>query len=208
MFTSFDENVFRQAIKDKDYLCLKINTVSSMLDDPTFERGETRKVIDILDKEVPEIFEKYVELDYEERLDRSAWDKRYFTKLTYWFQENFAKERIAYIEEVGKAVHKDTAKQHANKYNATQNKPISTTAQPKAVPSASPKPKRPEKSVSKASKSSCSDRSTATQRKRTASTPNVKHKEKKTENFPTAGVLLTVGTLVAAGVLLFKLLVK
>lgn len=97
MFTSFDENVFRQAIKDKDYLCLKVNTVSSMLDDPTFERGETMKVLQILSEQVPEIFEDYVELDYEERLEPCDWDKRYFTKLTYWFQENFSKERVELV---------------------------------------------------------------------------------------------------------------
>ena len=109
-FTSFDEKAFRQAIKDKDYLCLKINTISSILDDPTFERGETRKVLQILKKQVPEIFEEQVELDYEIRLERSAWDKRYFTKLVYWLQKNFAEERVDYIEEVGKAVHGDTSK--------------------------------------------------------------------------------------------------
>ena len=112
MFTSFDENTFRQAIRDKDYLCLKVNTVSAILDDPTFERGEAEEVLKILEKEVPEIFEDYVELEYEERLEQNAWDKRYFTKLTYWFQENFAKSRIDYIREVGRVVHKDTARKY------------------------------------------------------------------------------------------------
>lgn len=91
---------------------LKVNTVSSMLDDPTFDRGETMEVIRILEKEVPEIFEDYKKLDYEERLDQKDWDKRYFTKLTYWFQENFSKERIPYIKKVGKVVHKDTREKY------------------------------------------------------------------------------------------------
>ena len=112
MFTSFDEKVFWKAIEEKDYTCLKVNTVSSMLDDPTFARGETMKVLEILDEKVPEIFEEEIRLDYEERLDRSAWDKRYFTKLTYWFQENFAKSRVAYIKEVGNAVHKETVQKY------------------------------------------------------------------------------------------------
>lgn len=127
-FTSFDEGVFRQAIKDKDYLCLKVNTVSSILNDPTFERGETMEVLKVLEENVPEIFEKYKELDYEERLEPDVWDKRYFTKLTYWFQENFSKERIAYIKEVGKVVHKDTAKKYAES-NAIQRKAASGSAQ-------------------------------------------------------------------------------
>jgi hypothetical protein len=112
MFTSFDENAFWKAIKEKDYLALKVNTVSTMLADPTFERGETDKVVKILQEQVPEIFEDEVKLDYEERLDKSEWDKRYFTKLTYWFQENFAVSRINYIREVGRVVHRDTAQQY------------------------------------------------------------------------------------------------
>lgn len=129
MFISFDENVFRQAIKAKDYQCLKVNTVSTILNDPTFERGETDKVLEILKEEVPDIFDKYIELDYEERLERNSWDKRYFTKLTYWFQENFAEERVAYIKEVGRVVHKDTAKRYAESM-AIQGK---TTAESKDV---------------------------------------------------------------------------
>lgn len=124
MFTSFDESDFWKAIQEKDYTSLKINTVSSMLNDPTFARGETEKVLAILDDQVPEIFEEEVKLDYEERLDRSDWDKRYFTKLTYWFQKNFAKSRVSYIKEVGQAVHQDTAR----KYNESMNRRSSQPA--------------------------------------------------------------------------------
>lgn len=104
MFTSFDENIFRQAIKDKDYIRLKTDTVSTMLNDPALAKGETMRVIEILKKEVPEIFEEEIVLGFEERLEPSQWDKHYFTKLTYWFEENFAISRIAYIQEVGRAI--------------------------------------------------------------------------------------------------------
>lgn len=120
-FTSFDENAFWKAIDEKDLLHLKVNTVSAMRNDPTFEREETTKVLSILEKKVPEIFEPEVRLEYEERLERDKWDKGYFTKLTYWFQENFAKSRIDYIKEVGQAVHKDTAKKYAE--SMSMNKP-------------------------------------------------------------------------------------
>lgn len=128
MFTSFNENDFWKAIQEKDYTSLKINTVSSMLNDPTFARGETEKVLAILDDKVPEIFEEEVKLDYEERLDRSAWDKRYFTKLTYWFQENFAKSRVGYIKEVGMAVHQDTAQKYNESINRRPSQPASKPA--------------------------------------------------------------------------------
>ncbi len=109
MFTSFDENAFREAIRKKDLPRLKVNTMSAIRNDPTFERDETATVIRILEEEIPEIFEPEITLDYEERPERSQWDKAYFTKLTYWFQENFAKSRIDHIKEVGQAVHQDTA---------------------------------------------------------------------------------------------------
>lgn len=113
MFTSFNEKTFWKAIEEKDLLCLKVYTVSAMRNDPTFERGETAEVISVLEDKIPEIFEPEVRLEYEERLERDKWDKGYFAKLTYWFQENFAKSRIDYIKEVGRAVHKDTAKKYA-----------------------------------------------------------------------------------------------
>lgn len=108
MFRAFDETKFWSAIEEKNYLRLKTDTVSSMLQDPTFARGETEEVIRILQSKVPEIFEEEVFLDFEERLDKADWDKGYFTKLTYWFQENFALSRLDYIREVGRVVHADT----------------------------------------------------------------------------------------------------
>ena len=121
MFTSFKEKDFWKAIEEKDYLCLKTCTICSILQDPTFERGETKEVLDILKEKVPEIFEEEIKLGFEERLERSEWDKRYFTGLTYCLQENFAESRIAYIQEVGKVVHKDTAES----YRKSMKKPES-----------------------------------------------------------------------------------
>lgn len=148
-FTSFDEKDFWKAIEEKDYTSLKINTVSSMLNDPTFDREETDTILKILEKEVPGIFEEEVELDYEERLEPSEWDKRYFTKLTYWFQENFAKSRIDYIKEVGKVVHRDTAQKYNDSINRRPaqlaSKPVGSrqgggsTANPTKAPEAKEK---------------------------------------------------------------------
>lgn len=196
MFTSFDENVFRQAIKEKDYLCLKVNTISTILDDPTFERGETMKVLKILEEQVPEIFEEYMELDYEERLEHDKWDKRYFTKLTYWFQENFAKERIAYIKEVGNVVHKDTAKKYA------ESNAMSSEKRTKLVPSSDMlktgvERKQPVKNISEREK-----------HKQLDSKAQEKLSDKKDGNFSIAGASFAVVALVVVGILLFKVLVK
>lgn len=202
MFTSFDENVFRQAIKDKDYLCLKVNTVSSMLDDPTFERGETMKVLQILSEQVPEIFEDYVELDYEERLEPCDWDKRYFTKLTYWFQENFSKERVEYIRKVGNVVHRDTAKHYAES-NAAHDNVEQRIAEPRVEqPTKSTKPKNNPTRENKTARVTNVSIKDDTQKNKTTI------QEKKKENFMTPRVILSVGTLVIVGVLLIKFLAK
>jgi len=124
MFTSFDEEKFWQAIKDKDKNTLKIDTVSAIRNDPTFSRDEVNEILKTLDENIPEIFEDEITLEYEERLGHSEWDKAYFSKLTFWFQENFAKSRLQHIKEVGHVVHKDTAEKYAEsmaKKNAPQN---------------------------------------------------------------------------------------
>ncbi len=192
MFTSFDEKTFWKAVEEKDYVCLKVNTVSSMLDDPTFARGETMKVLEILDDKVPEIFEDEIRLDYEERLDRSAWDKRYFTKLTYWFQENFAKSRVAYIKEVGSVVHKDTAQ----KYDASLGKRSTVqTAQPTKKPTTQTRQTTPSKPA------------TSTQQRPHVANPTQAPTEKE-RKVPVVGVIAAAAVLVLVVVLLVKLLGK
>lgn len=110
MFHSFSEADFWKEIEEKDFLSLKVDTRSAMQTDPTFSGHEVDDVLAVLKERVPEIFEEEVRLSYEERLDRSKWDKTYFTKLTFWFQENFALDRIEHIKEVGRAVYKDLLK--------------------------------------------------------------------------------------------------
>ena len=194
MFKSIDENAFRQAIRDKDYLALKVSTVSTMLDDPTFERGETMEAIQILKEQIPEIFEEEVKLDYEERLEKNAWDKRYFTKLAYWFQENFAISRIDYIKEVGNAVHTDTVQQYNQ--SITMDKPIASQAVSSDVFS----PASDEMKMT-------APKATVQETPVTPAAPKaVKATEVKKENFPIAGAIIAVGALVLAGFLLYKLL--
>ena len=115
-FEAFDAEQFWKAIKDKDYLYLKVSFVSSMRQDPTFDRGDNDILVKIFDKEVPEIWENEKDLGYEERLDEKDWDKQYFTRLTYRMQKNFAKSRLPYIRKVGKVVHRDTVE----KYNKSR----------------------------------------------------------------------------------------
>lgn len=117
MFSSFDNNAFLKAIEEKDFVRLKVNTRSAILNDPTFSGHEVDDVLDVLRERVPEIFEEETTLPYEERLDQSKWDRPYFTKLTLWFEENFAESRISYIKKVGKEVYKDLLKPQENPKN-------------------------------------------------------------------------------------------
>lgn len=119
MFHSFNEADFWKEIEEKDFLSLKVDTRSAMQTDPTFSGHEADDVLAVLKERVPEIFEEEITLPYEERLDRSKWDKPYFTKLTFWFQENFAITRIPYIKEVGKEVYKDLLKPQEKPHNPT-----------------------------------------------------------------------------------------
>lgn len=119
MFHSFNEADFWKEIEEKDFLSLKVDTRSAMQTDPTFSGHEADDVLAVLKERVPEIFEEEITLPYEERLDRSKWDKPYFTKLTFWFQENFALTRIPHIKEVGKEVYKDLLKPQEKPRNPT-----------------------------------------------------------------------------------------
>ena len=106
-FYPFDKELFDKAIDEKDFIRLKSNTVSTIKYDPTFSTGMVRKLITELEEKIPEIFEDEKKLGYEERLPESQWDERYFYKMTFWFQDNFAKSRLAEIEKVGKKVFGD-----------------------------------------------------------------------------------------------------
>lgn len=118
MFVSFEESELENAISKKDYYWLKAAVLNTMWNDPTFEHGETEALLEILKKRVPEIFEKEEKkVPSEEHLERSLWDKGYFSDLTYYFRENFAESRLAHIKEVGKAVYQQPEQKQAEKEN-------------------------------------------------------------------------------------------
>lgn len=101
---AFNTDDLNKALQTKDIIWLKLAPVRTMRVDHSFRSNELEELLKIFHKNVPEIFEDEVELDYEERLPKSQWDERYFIKLTYWFEKNFAESRIPYIKEVGRTV--------------------------------------------------------------------------------------------------------
>lgn len=101
-FTSFNSDNFYEAIKNKDYRRLKTNAYSALMNEVYYDTGEFNKVINILKKEIPDIFESYEKADYEfHTSNRKEWTHSYYVKLAYYFETNFALSRIPEIKEVG-----------------------------------------------------------------------------------------------------------
>ena len=104
-FASFESSELEKAIRNNDEYWLKAAILNTMWNDPTFTHGETDKLINILKKETPKLFEQEKKVPSEEHFDQSKWDKKYFSDLTYYFRENPALSRIPYIKKVGKYVY-------------------------------------------------------------------------------------------------------
>lgn len=117
MSMTYDEKDLDKAIENDNKLWIKGTAMNCMWNDPTFEHGETEALLETLKKKLPDIFVPYEKVPSEERLERSAWDKDYFTDLTYYFRENFAESRLAHIKEVGKAVYQKPEQKQAEKEN-------------------------------------------------------------------------------------------
>lgn len=108
--------------------------MNTMWNDPTFQNGETDAMIELLKEKVPDIFEKKVRLDYEYDLTPDKWTDEYFTKLTYWFCENFAEERIKYIKEVGRVVHKANLEKDGEQDSDKKNTDMESRRKEKGFP--------------------------------------------------------------------------
>lgn len=101
-FISFNTERFYDAIKNKDYKVLKTNAYSALMMELGYGTGEFDRVINILKKEIPDIFEPYEKGDYEfHTSNRKEWTQSYYVKLAYYFQQNFALSRIPELKEVG-----------------------------------------------------------------------------------------------------------
>ena len=101
-FVSFNSEKFYESIKNKNYPALKSNTYSALMMELGYGTGEFDRVINILKKEIPDIFEPYEKADYEVHAsNRKEWTQKYYAKLAYYFEKNFALSRIPELKEVG-----------------------------------------------------------------------------------------------------------
>ena len=128
-FHSFDERLFREAIRNKadqkNFIRLKVSVISAIQNDPTFSSGEAKDALDILRRECPEIFEQKKDLGYEEkRPDSNTWDSDYFMRNTTYLEQNFCEERINELKNIGQKVYgkKQTRQTETMKQNSNQPK--------------------------------------------------------------------------------------
>ena len=115
MFKSFDETKFRQAIKDKDYLTLKMAVINAIRNNPRFipeegfEKCEATRALQLLMRECPQIMENYCLLEGESPYDyekqRSSWTTDTFIRASYRLKDNFNRERFNQVAQIGKYVY-------------------------------------------------------------------------------------------------------
>ena len=120
MIDSMNSEYFKEIVTNKDYIRLKTYMVSLIHDDPTFETGEYEKAEKyLLDNGLGDIYQKYAKVPGEPgNKDKSQWDEKYFSNRAFTFLENFSRERLAHVREVGKYVYRDkptTGKEEAAK---------------------------------------------------------------------------------------------
>ena len=115
--------------KKKDYSGLKTCIVSLIRDDPTFESGQYEEVDEYLKKNgFQDIYQPYEKVPGEPGdKDKSQWDEKYFLDRTFALKENFSRERLALVKEVGEYVYRDKPtpgkEEAAKKAQAAQDKP-------------------------------------------------------------------------------------
>lgn len=112
MNKTIDPNDFEKAIQEKDYSKIKSYIINSIRNNPYFitASGEHCEAIEACSKlkarkkELPGLFEKYVLQDNEVEFDpdnKDSWNYEYFINQTFYLGENFCKERLYNIKEIG-----------------------------------------------------------------------------------------------------------
>lgn len=132
-FHSFDGALFNEAISKKgdpqSLMRLKSSVISAIKVDPSFPNGcEADAALKILEQKCPEIFEAKKELSYEVDLPEMEWDNDYFLRKTNYLRQNFSKERIKELREIGQKVYGNKL---TRKTETTQHLSVGKTAVPR-----------------------------------------------------------------------------
>ena len=73
--------------------------------DPTFATKRYDETLDYISKRINIWDDEWVKLPGEYEVPREKWDKEYFRKQLVWLSQNFNRERVRYIEDIGKHVY-------------------------------------------------------------------------------------------------------
>lgn len=124
---------FKELGRKKDYEGLRACIVSLIRSDPTFESGKFDEIEDYLNKnDLMKVFQDYAKVpgEPEAREKSSEWDEGYFANCAFALRENFSRERLAHVKEVGEYVYRDKPtpgkEEAAKKAQAAQGRTGST----------------------------------------------------------------------------------
>lgn len=123
---------FKELGRKRDYEGLRACIVSLVRSDPTFESGKFDEVEDYLSKnDLLNVFKPYAQVPGEPKdRGRSEWDESYFSNCAFALRENFSRERLAHVKEVGEYVYRDKPtpgkEEAAKKAQAAQGRTGST----------------------------------------------------------------------------------
>ncbi len=92
-------------IDSEDIDALRGIIVGVMNRDPTFATKRYDETLDYISKRLNIWDDESVKLPGEYEVPREKWDKEYFRKQLAWLSQNFSRERVQYIEDVGKYVY-------------------------------------------------------------------------------------------------------
>ena len=96
-------------MKERDYSGIRFYLYTIIRDDPTFKTSEYEEAEKyLLDNDIRDIYQPYEKVPVEPGdKDKLQWDEKYFLDRTFALKENFSRERLAHVKEVGEYVYRD-----------------------------------------------------------------------------------------------------
>lgn len=129
MIDSTGHEGFKKLVKDRDYAGIRYYLCAIIRDDPTFKTSEYEEAEKYLfENGMEDIYQPYAKVPGEPGdKDRSQWNDGYFLDRSHALIENFSRERLAHVKEVGEYVYRDKPtpgkEEAAKKAQAAQDKP-------------------------------------------------------------------------------------
>ena len=100
---------FKELVKDRDYTGVRYYLCTIIRDDPTFKTSEYQKAEKYLfENGMEDIYQPYAKVPGEPGdKDKSEWNEEYYFDRSHALIENFSRERLVHVKEVGEYVYRD-----------------------------------------------------------------------------------------------------